>query len=729
MKIALYITLLFLTISKSTIAQCSYFTTIKSGAVASHVFAIKSDGTLWAWGANSSGQLGDGTNTNKNTPVQVDVAATWTDVAAGESHTLAIKSNGTLWTWGSNSDGQLGDGKYANKNVPAQVGTDTNWQSVVAGKSHSVAIKTDGTLWAWGFNGAGQLGDGTKEEKRVPVQIGSTSDWASVHAGYYHTFAIKKDSTIWIWGDNFFGQLGNGTTGLDAGYTTPTQVGSASDWASISAGAFHNMAIKNNGTLWVWGSNDFGESGTGERHLTPTQLGVASDWAAVRLGGYHSNAIKKDGSLWAWGYNVFGQLGDGTNNGRSAPVQISSGVNWASVSAGIVHSHGIQKNGSVWIWGENDFGQLGNGNNTAKNTPVLFSAAPAFTNALAPTLATATLQQGQYTMFSNLCAPIVSLATNRNAIGYVAGPVSAKVWVDDVQPASYVKRHYQITPSQNAEHAGGRVTLYFTQAEFDSFNSDNITDLPAYPNDAAGKANLLIEKIGGESSDGSGRPATYPGPAVVINPEDADIVWNAAAERWEVNFDVTGFSGFFVKTVNKPLPVRLVSFEAIESENTALLHWNTTLEDNASHFEIERSADAKHFVKIGQVKAVGESSTSQKYTFTDAEFARMSGTAYYRLRSVDRDGTFALSTIKRLTPKQTWAVYPNPVKQGSAITIRANAPIEGLTLTDIAGKELPFQLKTGNGNSNTVVLDLPAGLYTLRVNTGNGISTGKIVVE
>lgn len=727
MKIALYATLLFLTVSKGIFAQCSYFTTIKSGPIAYHTFAIKSDGTLWAWGANSSGQLGDGTNGSKNLPVQIGSDSTWADVSAGHEHTVAIKSDGTLWTWGSDNEGQLGIGVYGSKNVPVQVGTDTTWLNVTAGKAHSLAIKTDGTLWAWGFNGAGQLGDGTHEERRVPVQVGSDSNWASVQAGYYHTFAIKKDSTIWIWGDNFMGQLGNGTIGLDAGASTPTQVGAASDWASISAGAFHNMALKNNGTLWVWGSDNFGESGTGQRNLTPVQLGVASDWAGVRLGGYHSHAIKTDGSLWSWGSNVYGQLGDGTTNGRNMPVQISSGVTWASVSSGIVHSHGIQSNGSVWIWGNNEFGQLGNGNNTLKSAPIQFAAAPALTNELAPASAAATMHQGQYTVFSDQCAAIVSLTTNNNSIGYVAGPVTAKVWVDDVQPADYVRRHYQITPMQNTENAAGRVTLYFTQADFNSFNNANTTDLPAYPTDAAGKANLRIEKIDGESSNGSGRPTTYPGTAVNIDPADADIVWNLASERWEVTFDVTGFSGFFVKTAEMPLPVRLISFEANESENSALLYWQTAMEDNVSYFEVERSTDARRFEKIGQVKAMGESNTLQKYTFTDADFARMSGTAYYRLRSVDLDGTFAISMIKPLTPKHTWKVYPNPVKQGSAVTIRGNAPIEGVTLTDMLGKKVPFSVKTGKGN--TAVLNLPAGLYILQVNTGNGINTSKIVVE
>lgn len=198
--------------------------------------------------------------------------------------------------------------------------------------------------------------------------------------------------------------------------------------------------------------------------------------------------------------------------------------------------------------------------------------------------------------------------------------------------------------------------------------------------------------------------------------------------------DAAGFTNVEPATYqiisSAPLPVRLVSFEAVETENTALLRWQTTMESNASHFEVERSTDAKRFEKIGQVKAAGESNSLQKYTFTDAQFSQMPTTVYYRLRSVDLDGTFALSAIRVLTPQQVWKVYPNPVQKEGNLTVQANAPITGLALINISGGEVPFRIKARSGN--TAVLDMravPAGMYTLRISTGNGVTGSKIVVE
>jgi alpha-tubulin suppressor-like RCC1 family protein len=162
-----------------------------------HKVAVKSDGTLWAWGSNGYGQLGDGTTAySKPSPVQVGSAANWQAVAAGLGHTVALQRDGTLWAWGLNNFGQLGDGTTANKSSPVQVGSEANWQSVAAGKGHTAAVKRDGTLWAWGYNYSGQLGDGTTNNRSSPVQVGSATNWQSVAAGAYHTVAVKSDGTL-----------------------------------------------------------------------------------------------------------------------------------------------------------------------------------------------------------------------------------------------------------------------------------------------------------------------------------------------------------------------------------------------------------------------------------------------------------------------------------------------------------------------------------------------------
>lgn len=380
----------------------------------------------------------------------------------------------------------------------------------------------------------------------------------------------------------------------------------------------------------------------------------------------HVLGISSDGGLWAWGYNFDGELGDGTNETylENTPRHIGSGTDWRSIAAGPFHSLGIKSDGTLWAWGWNTYGQLGDGTSTDKNTPI--QTAPVL-----PGLASINSQgisHRSHHIRNNDCALIA--AVNNSSASEL---VTAKVWLETVPPGQYVKRLFEITPANNASSATGEVTLYFTQAEFNSFNAVNTMDLPVGPGDTQSIANLRIEKRGGTSSDNSGLPATYPGTAVTIDPEDADIVWNAAGSYWEVSFAVTGFSGFFAKTTDNVLPVRLLSFKARETENRALLQWQTTQEVNASHFDVERSTDAKQFEKIGRVEAAGSGGGLHDYTFTDVQYGETPGQYYYRLRMVDADGTFVLSRIESLGHAPILNVYPNPVATNQAVTIEAQS--------------------------------------------------------
>jgi len=228
---------------------------IMMSAGINHTATIRADGTLWTWGANGSGRLGDGTTTDRGSPTRIGADTNWAFVSAGGNHTVAIRTDGTLWAWGGNWSGLTGLGTTeGNTLVPTQVGTDTNWASVSAGVTHTVAVRTDGTLWAWGTNEHGRLGDGTTTLRNIPAQVGTDTTWASVSAGTEHTVAVRTDGTLWAWGSNWEGALGDGT-GIHR--STPVRIGVATNWASVSAGFNHTVAVRTDGTLWAYRQNHF----------------------------------------------------------------------------------------------------------------------------------------------------------------------------------------------------------------------------------------------------------------------------------------------------------------------------------------------------------------------------------------------------------------------------------------------------------------------------------------
>jgi len=350
-------------------------------AGSTHSLAIKTDGTLWAWGSNEDGSLGldDARIRVRYFPTQVGIDTDWQSIVAGSGYTLAIKTDGTLWAWGRNRHGQLGLGDTEDRHSPIQVGTDNDWASVTAGSFHSLAIKTDGTLWSWGSNTLGeriqgQLGLGEVEGRHSPTQVGTDNDWASVTAGSTHSLAIKTDSTLWAWGSNSWGSRIHGQLGLsDKEYLYfPIQVGTDNNWQLVVAGDLYTLAIKTDSTLWAWGSNSYyGKLGLGDledRH-SPNQVGVDTDWQFVAAGSDYALAIKKDGSLWAWGRNSGGQLGLGHTTNRYAPTKVGTDNDWQSVAAGSSHSLAIKTDGTLWAWGKNWGGILGLGHIVDRHFP------------------------------------------------------------------------------------------------------------------------------------------------------------------------------------------------------------------------------------------------------------------------------------------------------------------------------------------------------------------------
>jgi len=323
---------------------------------------------LWAWGYNTAfgvGVLGLGDVIDRSSPVQVGSLTTWSKVSSGGLHTLAVKTDGTLWGWGRNSKGYLGLGDTTVRSSPVQVGSLTDWDSVSAGQDHTLAVKTDGTLWAWGNNQNRKLGIGIGDDKSSPVQVQTDTDWASCCAASAalgaFSLAIKTNGTIWGWGRNNFGQLGTGNVQQES---SPVQIGSSTDWASINAGASDSFATKTDGSLWaIGGFNAFGDLGQGDtiQRSSPVQIGGLTDWASVSGGSNAALAVKTDGTLWAWGGNGQGYLGDGTTVKRSSPVQIGSLTDWSEVEFRTNHTLALKTNGTLWSWGYNNFGKLGSG--------------------------------------------------------------------------------------------------------------------------------------------------------------------------------------------------------------------------------------------------------------------------------------------------------------------------------------------------------------------------------
>lgn len=336
--------------------------------------AVASDGSLWGWGRNSNGQLGIGTKIDSMIPVRAGTANNWVYVASSWLHCLGIKADGTLWSWGYNGYGNVGDGtKGTDRTVPVQVGSGNNWIMAFAGERHSVGLKSDGTIWTWGNNAHGQLGDGTAVDKVSPVQVGTDTNWIAVAGGAYHNIAIKADGSLWSWGANgntlHGGQLGDGTK-VDK--FSPVRVGTDTDWRAVAAGLIHSVALKADGSLWVWGGNHMGELGLNDyaSRLTPVRLGTETNWTALNAKNDTTHALKTDGSLWGWGDSTYGQLGDGTNTRKLVPVRIGTDADWSGLGKGHYHALGRKSDGSLWAWGRNDYGQLGDGTTSHKNSPV-----------------------------------------------------------------------------------------------------------------------------------------------------------------------------------------------------------------------------------------------------------------------------------------------------------------------------------------------------------------------
>lgn len=311
---------------------------------------------VYSWGFNNSGQLGLGNTTSISSPVQIGSLSEWSGVSAGNQFSLIVSSSGKAFSFGTNVWGRLGLGDTTNRSSPVQIGALTNWYKFGGGGSHRLAVKTNGTLWSWGSNWGGELGNGTSGayyHTSSPAQIGSSTDWASVSNGTNNAFslAVKTNGTLWAFGYNDVGQLGLSDT---TNRSSPTQVGALTNWSKVAAGRKSSAAIKTDGTLWCWGRNNYGQIGDGTTtdRSSPVQIGTGTNWSNVSAGFYFTIAVKTDGTLWSWGsHRTVGALGLGNSTNYSSPKQIGSLTNWSSVSCGSGHTLALKTDGTLWGWG------------------------------------------------------------------------------------------------------------------------------------------------------------------------------------------------------------------------------------------------------------------------------------------------------------------------------------------------------------------------------------------
>ena len=284
-------------------------------------------------------------------------------------------TQGQIWSWGYNLFGFLGDNTTANKSSPVSVAGVT-WCQVSAGYNHTMALRQNGTAWGWGNGGRGQLGDNSVLARSSPfLVVGGFTDWRQVSAGRCFSMALRQNGTAWGWGCNNFGGLGDGTA---VGKSSPVSViGGFTDWCQITAGACVSLGVRTNGSLWAWGLGSGGQlgnntGGTGTSTRSPVSVvGGFTDWCQVSGGAFAPAAVRQNGTAWAWGNNCCGQLGDNTIVSRSSPVSVVGGfTDWCQISAGDSHALAVRQNGTAWAWGRGSNGQLGDGNTTTRSSPV-----------------------------------------------------------------------------------------------------------------------------------------------------------------------------------------------------------------------------------------------------------------------------------------------------------------------------------------------------------------------
>lgn len=334
-----------------------------------HAIILDKKGYVWTIGRNNYGQLGDSSLKNSPNPKKVKGLKRIAKISRGYDHSIALDSAGNLYLWGRNNYGQIGCPSILDQLTPQKLPNHANFIAVEGGHWHTVGLKKDGTVWTWGHNFFGELGNGTREHSQWPTSVmqmvnsqkSVLNDIVQIASVGYHTLALKKDGSVWAWGSNNYNELGYKGNEIQQ---YAIEVKGIPKIKEVAVGWHHSVALDVNGNLWAWGSDpafQFGEA-TAKFYERPFMFKELPKFTKIACGSWHSLAIDEHENVWAWGKNHYGMLGTGDSVSRSTPILIKSLKNITDIGGGCFESIAIDKKGKIYTFGDNPSGQLGIGN-------------------------------------------------------------------------------------------------------------------------------------------------------------------------------------------------------------------------------------------------------------------------------------------------------------------------------------------------------------------------------
>lgn len=337
--------------------------------------ALTADGVLVDWGENGGGGVGNNTaGTDVSNPTFVTGNHVFVEMGTGSGggHRVALKSDGTAWAWGLNSTGQLGDNTTANKSSPVSVVGEHSFVQTSGAQQSSFARKSDGTIWSWGSNGS-ILGDNTTTNRSSPVSVAGNHSFVDLSDGDNAVLggALKADGSAWTWGNNSGGALGDGTV---TQRSSPVSVIGGFSFIDMTRRNVGCTALRGDGTAWSWGTGSLGQLGdnTATNKSSPVSVVGNHTFIAISAGSAHTVALKADGTVWTWGQNGNGELGDNSTTARSSPVSVAGNHSFVSIAAKNTNSYGLKEDGRVWAWGDNTTSRgIGDRTGTDRSSPVI----------------------------------------------------------------------------------------------------------------------------------------------------------------------------------------------------------------------------------------------------------------------------------------------------------------------------------------------------------------------